>query len=186
KGLSHLSALRKVGFQANRRLLDVQRISHDCAMGEAAFARVSHPVTVDGQRPAALRRSDPVVPAGLQALIGFRLVPAGWRQRDLQGRLAALLGEPPAGVSAGRMTYQLRRLRLHGLIERLPHTHRYQVTARGLRIALFFTRVHARLFRPGLAAIIPDAARDDSRLRRAFAHLERAMDQWCEEAKLPA
>src|SRR2546426_6083672 len=38
KGLSHLSALRKVGFQANRRLLDVQRISHDCAMGEAAVA----------------------------------------------------------------------------------------------------------------------------------------------------
>src|SRR5207244_3952530 len=40
--LSHLSALRKVGFHANRRLLDVQRISHDCAIGEAAFARVSH------------------------------------------------------------------------------------------------------------------------------------------------
>jgi hypothetical protein len=49
------------------------------------------------------------------------------------------------------MTYQLGRLRLHGLIERVPRTHRYQVTARGLRIALFFTRVHARLFRPGLA-----------------------------------
>ena len=120
KGLSHLSALRKVGFQANRRLLDVQRISHDCAIGEAAFAGVSRPVTVDGQRAAALRWADPVVQALFSALIGFRLVPDGWRQRDLRAPLAALLGVPCEAVSAGRMTYQLRRLRLHGLIERVP------------------------------------------------------------------
>jgi hypothetical protein len=186
KGLSHLSALRRVGFQANRRLLDVQRISHDCAMGEAAVAGVSRPVTVAGQRAAALPWADPVVQALFSALVTFRLVADGWRQRELRAPLAALLGVPTERVSAGRMTYQLRRLRLHGLIERLPNTHRYQVTPRGLRIALFFTRVHARLFRPGLAAVMPEAVRDDSRLRRAFAQLERAMDQWCAEAKLAA
>ena len=78
KGLSHLSALRKVGFQANRRLLDVQRISHDCAVGEAAFASVGRPVTVAGQRAAGLRFSDPVVQALFSALVGFRLVADGW------------------------------------------------------------------------------------------------------------
>lgn len=186
KGLSHLSALRKVGFQANRRLLDVQRISHDCAVGEAAFASVGRPVTVAGQRAAGLRFSDPVVQALFSALVGFRLVADGWRQRDLRAPLAALLGHAPEAVTAGAMTYQLRRLRLHGLIERLPGTHRYQVTTRGLRIALFFTRVQARLFRPGLAVVMPDVARHDRRLRRAFEQLERVMDQWCEEAKLAA
>jgi hypothetical protein len=35
------------------------------------------------------------------------------------------------------MTYDLRRLRLHGLIERIPHSHRYQTTADGLKITLF-------------------------------------------------
>ena len=84
------------------------------------------------------------------------------------------------------MTYQLRRLRLHGLIARLPGTHRYRVTEPGLRTALFFTRVHARLFRPGLAVVMPDAVQDDAPLRRAFAQLERTMDQWCAEAKLVA
>jgi hypothetical protein len=53
-------------------------------------------------------------------------------------------------------------------------------------VALFFTRTHARLFRPGLALVIPDAARDDGRLRRAFQQLEGAMDHWCSEAKLAA
>jgi hypothetical protein len=184
--LSNLSALRKVGFQANRRLLDVQRISHDCAIGEVAFARVSRPLTVEGQRAAALRFADPVVQALLSLLVVFRLLPDGWRHRDLGAPLAVLLGLPADAIPPGRMTYQLRRLRLHGLIARLPGTHRYRVTEPGLRLALFFTRVHARLFRPGLSVVMPDAAQDDAPLRRAFAHLEHAMDQWCAEAKLAA
>lgn len=184
--LSNLSALRRVGFQANRRLLDVQRISHDCAIGEVAFARVSQPLTVEGQRAPALRFADPVVQALLSLLVVFRLLPDGWRQRDLAAPLAGLLGLPADAIPPGRMTYQLRRLRLHGLIARLPGTHRYRVTEPGLRLALFFTRVHARLFRPGLSVVLPDAVHDDAPLRRAFAHLERAMDQWCAEAKLAA
>ena len=61
-----------------------------------------------------------------------------------------------------------------------------RVTDPGLRLALFFTRVHARLFRPGLSVVMPDVAQDDAPLRRAFAHLEHAMDQWCAKAKLAA
>jgi hypothetical protein len=154
-------------------------------MGEAAFAGASRPVTVDGQRAAALPWADPVVQALFSALIGFRLVPAGWRQRDLRApgrpaRRAARDGERRADdVSAPAPA-------LARPDERVPRTHRYQVTARGWRIALFFTRVQPRLFRPGLAAIMPDAVHADSRLRRAFEQLERAMDQWCTEAKLAA
>jgi hypothetical protein len=164
--------------------LDVQRISHDCAIGDAAFARVSRPVTVEGQRAAALRFADPVVLALLSVLVVFRLLPDGWRTRDLGAHLATLLGLP--AVTPGQMTYQLRRLRLHGLIARVPGTHRYRVTEPGLRLALFFTRVHARLFRPGLSVVMPNVAQDDAPLRRAFAQLERTMDQWCAEAKLAA
>jgi DNA-binding HxlR family transcriptional regulator len=186
KGLSHLSALRKVGFQANRRLLDVQWISHDCAIGDAAFVRLSQPVRTAGQRAPALRFADPVVQALLSVLILFRLLTDGWRQRDLADPLASLLGIPASALTPGRLTYQLRRLRLHGLIARLPGTHRYRVTEHGLRFALFCTRAHARLFRPGLALVLPEAARDDGRLRHAFGQVERAMEQFCAEAKLVA
>ena len=37
-----------------------------------------------------------------------------------------------------------------------------------------------------LSMVMPDAAQDDTPLRRASAHLEHAMDQWCAEAKLAA
>src|SRR5215831_14333040 len=65
KRLVNLPALRQVGFQANRRLLDVQRISQDCAVGEDAFRRVNEPVQIDGQRASALRFAD----AAVQALL---------------------------------------------------------------------------------------------------------------------
>ena len=55
------------------------------------------------------------------------------------------------------MTYDLRRLRQHGLIERVPHTFRYQVTHTGLTHALFLTRLHDRFLRTGLASLASPA-----------------------------
>ena len=66
--LENLAQLRKIGFQANRRLLDVQRISHDCAIGEQALAQLERPTVVDGQRVSGLRLSDPRVQALLSVL----------------------------------------------------------------------------------------------------------------------
>jgi len=45
--------LRKIGFQANRRLLDVPRLSHDGLIGEAAFRQVNEPALVAAQRASA-------------------------------------------------------------------------------------------------------------------------------------
>ncbi len=50
------------------------------------------------------------------------------------------------------MTYDLRRLRLHGLIERIPRTNTYVLTPDGARVALFYTKIHGRLLRPLIAA----------------------------------
>jgi hypothetical protein len=54
------------------------------------------------------------------------------------------------------------------MIERIPGTHRYQVTKFGLRVALFFTRLHARLFRPALSEFMPHSRPANSKLRQAL------------------
>ena len=186
KRLKNLPDLRKIGFHANRRLLDVQRISHDCALGEDAFRRVDQPIRVDGQRVAALRFSDPRVQALLSVLVLFLLQPRGFSNRDLRQHLAPMLGLSPSRMTQGRMSYDLRRLRLHGLIERIPKSHRYRLTSFGLRAALFFTRVYSRILRPGFARITPVAPAANSTLRSSFDRLENAVDEWCEAAKLAA
>jgi len=184
KRLRNLPALREVGFAANRRLLDVQRLSHDCAIGEAALAQVTRPVAVDGQRAAALPFADPRVQALFGALVLFCLLPRGFSNRDLRERLAPLLGLAPSAITPGRMTYDLRRLRLHGLIARIPRTHRYRLTEEGLRTALFFTRTHARLFRPGLSHVLAPAPPGTVRTTTPFVKLEEAIDACCHAAHL--
>lgn len=186
KRLKNLPALRKVGFQANRRLLDVERISHDCAIGEDAFNKIQQPVEVNGQRAAALRFADARVQALLGVLLLFRLLPRGFSNAELREQLAPMMGLLPDELPQGRMTYDLRRLRLHGLIQRIPKSHRYRVTNFGLRAALFLTRAYARLLRPGLSVVIPDELPGDSELRSSFTKLEKAMDSWCNDAKFAA
>ena len=82
------------------------------------------------------------------------------------------------------MTYHLRRLRLHGLIERVPKSHRYRVTSQGWRTILFCTRCYNRVMRPGLAQIIPEEAAAQTNLRRRFDQLDEAINQWLTDHRL--
>lgn len=81
------------------------------------------------------------------------------------------------------MTYHLRRLRLHSLIEHLPDRHRYRV---GLRLALFCTRTYGRIPRPGLSLLRLDSVPDGSPLGLRFLQLEAAIDGWVAQAALAA
>src|SRR3982751_924129 len=96
KLLKNLSALRQVGFQANRRLLDVQKISHDCSIGEDAFEGVVHPAEVEGQRASALRFGDQRAQALFSVLVVFSLQLRGFNHREMRTMLAQLLGLDPA------------------------------------------------------------------------------------------
>jgi hypothetical protein len=186
KRLENLPALREIGFQANRRLLHVQCTSHDCMIGEDAFRQVNDPVVVNGQRASALRFADRAVQALFSALLVFRLLPRGFSNRELRDHWAPLLGQQAQSMTQGQMTYHLRRLRLHGVIERIPKTHRYRVTDSGWRTALFCTRCYNSILRPGLSRIIPEQAVDDSPLRRRFDELDAAIDRLIHEQGLAA
>ncbi|MGH9970767.1 MAG: hypothetical protein ACREBG_23655 [Pyrinomonadaceae bacterium] len=106
KRLKNLPLLREVGFAANRRLLDVQQLSHDCHVGEATFQQMQKPQAVDGQRASALRFGDQTVQALLQALLVLSILSPAFKQKELKERLALLLGLEPSTISQGRMTYE--------------------------------------------------------------------------------
>ena len=155
KRLTNLPALRQIGFQANRRLLAAQKLSHDPIAGAAALAQVTDPViTPAGTRVAGLRLTDPRALALLHVLCVFRLLPHGFTNAVLRRHLAPLIGKTPDLMTSGQITYDLRRLRMHGLIERIPGTFRYQVTDAGMRSAQFLTRLHGRVLHTGLAAML--------------------------------
>ena len=184
KALRHLPFLQQIGRQVNRRLLDVQRFSHDCSLSAASVERLVHPTdTNSGQRAPGLRLGDLRVMALLAALTLFVHQINGFRHADLRKTVASLLGVPLAEYTSSQMTYDLRRLRLKGLIWRVPNHHAYRVTSYGLNVALFLTRVNARLLQPGFAALQPEQAIPPP-LAEAFRQVNLEIDRLVDEAYL--
>ena len=185
--LVNLPALREIGFQANRRLLDVEKISQDCQVGDAVFREITSRQIVEDQAVAALKFGDPRVMALFHAIQLFIIQPEGFSNALLRQQTARLLGKPSDGLTQGQMTYDLRRLRLHGLIARIPRTHRYQVTEKGLKVSLYFTKVHDRILRNGCAQLFDEFPEKTKRpLVRAIKQFERAIEQHVYNAKIAA
>lgn len=102
----------------------------------------------------------------------------GFTNRSLCARVSSLLGGP---YTSAQMTYDLRRLRLKGLIRRLEHTNTYALTPDGIRVALFYTKLHDRLLVPLLAAGEPRAPIE---LRRALNQIDDSVDRYVAEARI--
>jgi hypothetical protein len=182
--LCNLPALRQIGFGANRRILQLQKLTHDCSIGQQSFQQLQQPADIEGQRVSALRFGDPRVQALFAVLVIFSLQPQGFRNRELRPLLAQALGLDNQQITRGKMSYDLRRLRLHGLIQRIAGTHRYELTVLGRKTALFYSRAFNRVVRPGLSHIAhPNLPLDSSGLNAAFQHLELQLTNYFAEKK---
>jgi hypothetical protein len=185
KGLGNLPALREIGFSANRRLLGVQRLDHDPIAGAQQLHDLLGPVVTDtGTRIPGLPLGQARSHALLSALLTFRTQLAGFTNRDLRQLTGQLRSLDPATGTAGQTTYDLRRLRSRGLIERVPHSHRYRVTDTGLHTAMLLTRVHDR-FLPTALAYQADPKKSN-RLHAAAATYQRALDTLAEQNGIAA
>ena len=80
----------------------------------------------------------------------------------------------------------MSRLRIHGLIRRVPHTFRYQVTTAGIRQALFLNRLTRRFLIPGLAELTDPSPSAPTRLRAAARAYEASLDDLARQAGLAA
>ena len=177
--LPNLEALQAKARAANHRILEAERAGQGTVLASPAFERIAHPaVDADGRRTPALRFGDPRVMALAGALCTTLLAATGITNKSLRALMTGLLHTP---YSPGQMTYDLRRLRMTGLIRRIEHTNRYVLTPDGIRTAIFYTKVQNRLLRPLLAA---DQSQAPAELRHALRVLDRQVDDYITRARL--
>ena len=177
--LEHLPELVAKARGVNHRLLTVERAGQGCAIGSALFERIHQPYIREGQRTGALRFGDPRAMALTGALCVFVHAVAGFTNKSLRGLVAGLLRRD---YTQSQMTYDLRRLRLHGLIERIPRTNTYVLTDQGIRVAIFYTKIHSRLLRPLIAAGNQPPAPIE--LRRALTTINQIINDYVDGARL--
>jgi len=178
KGLSNLPYLQKIGREINRRLLEVERVSHNSGLSGDSIQRMVQPtVTEDGVKAPALKFGQPRVMALLVALTLFQHLIDGFHNRDLRALVADLLGVKAEQYTTAQMSYDLRRLRLKGLIYRPPKTHRYFVTPYGWKVSRLFSRLDSRVFRPAVAVFTAEDAVLPFPLRAALQRVDSQLDE---------
>jgi hypothetical protein len=180
KGVRNFWQLRTLGDAINQRLLEAQQVADDSYLTTAELDALQRPARCGNHRVSALRFGEPRVMALLAGLCQYRLLPNGFRNRDLRRQVEPLLGSP---YSSTQMTYDLRRLRQRGLIARLPGTHRYLVTPLGLRLAHFFSRLYLKLVQPGWAALLPEPSSPEP-IRAALRTIDQHLEQLQQRARL--
>jgi len=176
--LHHLPDLINKARAINQRLLMIEQAGQSCAIGSALFERIHQPYQREGQRTGALRFGDTRAMALAGALCFVLPAVTGFTNKGLRGLVAGLLDQD---YSMSKMSYDLRRLRLHGLIQRLPRSNTYVLTSEGIRVAVFYTKLQNRLLRPLLDADKPPAKIE---IRRALNTLESAVNNYVHTARL--
>jgi len=178
--LVHLDELAARARDINRRLLDTERVGQGCVLASPAFERIARPtLTQDGRRTPALRFGDPRVQALAGALCTTMLAVTGITNKSLRALMPALLDG--TAYTMNQASYDLTRLRVNGLITRIPGRNLYHLTGDGLRFAIFYTKLHDRLLRPLLAANQPPAPQP---LRNALHTIDIHITQTIERARL--
>src|SRR3990170_5132887 len=182
RGLKNFARLVEMGYHFNNRLLEQEQISQDCFLSLQEMRKLGQSSRMeDGQRASALRFADPRIMAVLEVLACHTYIPKEIGNRSLRGAVAQRLEGVLDRYSSSQMTYDLRRLRLKGLIERIGNSHRYRLTNLGIKVVTFFTKLYHRLFAPGLAALLPDQA-FPSDLANALNRVVEVLQSWTDQA----
>jgi hypothetical protein len=144
KGVADLHRRTELSQQANERYLEALSVVEDTTPLHRLLDQVSQPTPYHGGRVRALRIGDPHDVALLQTVARGEFATAGFRNRDLRCLLHPADPQATSDVRrlTAKITRQLRMLRAHGVIQRIPKTHRYKLTPKGhlLTAALFAVR----------------------------------------------
>lgn len=143
KGVADLHRRAQVSQQANDNYLDALAAVEEDTPIEKLFDDVSKPVTYSKRRVRALRLGDPQDIALLEAIARGEFATAGLRNRDLRSLLYPSSNEPKqVRRLSAKVSRLLRMLRAHGILRKVPKSHRYRLTNKGhlLTAALFAAR----------------------------------------------
>jgi protein required for attachment to host cells len=145
KGVADMSRRAEVADAANGRLIEsLASVAEPKTLGEL-LKPLGQPVVKDGRRLA--RPLNPLTGADgelLRTIAQGDYLLNGFRNRDLRWSLMGhCADDKKRRQQSARITRLLALLKAHGLIWKVPKTHRYQLTAQGRRIVTALLSAHS-------------------------------------------
>src|SRR6516225_9465117 len=126
KTIYSLAPLRELLLTANRRYLEFISTLEDDRTGTDKLNQVSQPVQENERRYRGFNFFDPDDEKLFHSLGRGEFNISGFQNKDLRGRLS--------DRTSGQISRLMKRLRLHGLIQKVGHTYKYYLTALGKQV----------------------------------------------------
>src|SRR6266403_139305 len=195
KAIEHLPALRDKMAAVIDNYLDVQQDILETFVDRGQLRKLTKPtLTPTGKRVPGLKLDNPRQLALMHALVRFAQIPAArtFSTAEIYPHAVAALGSTTEQYSLASLRYDLSKLRVKGLVEKLPRSRRYHLLAEGYSVCLIFLKLFERVYAPLTAArlrpVPGDAAlppRKHSLLDRLYQRFNAALDRLLHAVSLP-
>ena len=184
KSLEHLPSVARVLAAVTDRVASFQAESLNVNGHFPLFQRLAQPIVNGRTRVPGIKIQDTRMIRLMEILLHSGTQVGGWRSADIHSAVLAAFGLAPDTYSLTQLRYDLRKMKAHGLVERLGKGYRYRLTAKGIRVALLFVLFHKRVCGPLAASLFlrrPDPARKppskiEAAYRQADASIQNVID----------
>jgi len=174
KGVENLPAVRERFAQITANCRNAQQDILESFLDRGELHRLRQPTRIGNQRIPGLKLDNPRQLALMHALVALSHVLAGtFTTADLYPRVLQMLGRRPDQYKLNALRYDLSKLRAKGLVEKLPHSRRYELTGPGYRLCIVYLKLFEKLYAPLTAGVIHPCS-DDGLLP---LHRTTALDQ---------
>ena len=179
--LENLPALKEHMQTTTDRYLAQQAEMLDSTVDTGALAKLAKPVAIGARRIPGIKLHDERVIRLLDTLLYAGGLLGHWTTRDLHARLLARHRLTEGDYTLGQLRYDLRKLRAHGLADRIATTRRYRLTEVGVRIGVLLVKARSRLLGPILAkpALSSKRSANPSKVEAALRGVDKALDALC-------
>lgn len=181
KGLDHLDDVRQKFQVITRRFADFQAQALNVHVDFPLLQRLALPVTKGTVRHPGIRIQDVRVIRLLEVLLHGGSTVGGWTARQIHQSVLTTFQLSANAYGLNQLRYDLRKLKGHGLLQRDGRRYAYQLTTKGVRVALLFLFFHKRLCGPLANSCFHHRAdpdhRPESKLEAAYHRADNAIQQ---------
>jgi hypothetical protein len=148
KGLENLGRLRQKLVAITDRFAGFEAQSLNVHVDFPLFQRMALPVMAGKTKIAGIKIHDTRMMRLMEVLLHGGTQLDGWRSADIHQAILTTFGLSAATYTLTQLRYDLRKMKAHGLLERIGHGYRYRLTDKGVKAALMFILFHKRVCGP--------------------------------------
>jgi len=184
KDVENLPHLRKRMSEIIDHYHDVQQDVLETFIDRGQLRKLAEPTILsNGRRIPGLKLDHPRQLAVMHSLVRFANVAANGRftTADLYSPALHALGATELEYSLASFRYDLSKLRAKGLVERIPHSRRYQLVGKGYAICLAFLKLFERIYAPLTAGLLAPFRGDRALSDDRRCALDRLYQRICDD-----